>query len=151
VLELTGWFHDSAPAKQLKQTTLVTGRFAVHLAWHTRVPTSACCCRAGEFGGCSAAQHDSRMSHRMQAGEAAQNCRCQRQGDRRLRMRREGPLTDHEAAWSVHLCHLQGHVSLRLHYSFMPMPLRHLDCRPQPWARILLVRQVEHYRSGPDC
>ena len=37
VLELTGWFHDSAPAKQLKQTTLMTGRFATDWKAHHTV------------------------------------------------------------------------------------------------------------------
>ena len=37
VLELTGWFHDSAPAKQLKQTTLMTGRSATDCKGHHTV------------------------------------------------------------------------------------------------------------------
>lgn len=34
VLELTGWFDDSAPAKQLKQATLFPGRCVSVCLWN---------------------------------------------------------------------------------------------------------------------
>jgi hypothetical protein len=143
VLELTGWFHDSAPAKQLKQTTLMTGRFATHL---TRTPHIACCECCSQYGiegnatTCPACRPAKRYKTVDSNGKATGVCGCGVKAHLRT-TKRPGPPLRRISTHAQVVCWQPDNVLTFLHRLHM------FSCRCQPRTSVLVLWKMVYHRG----